>query len=118
MYSAFGIDHGEVSKANDKWGGHGAPTGGRRAVAYLGGPIHSAVAGQKGKKLRATGNAYGGAVGGALSGGAAGAGFGLATRRPAGVQAGRALGTLGGAVTGSTLGVNRNQRKGYYKPQR
>lgn len=124
MFSAFGVDHGgEFAKADDKYGGHGAPSGGRRALAYYGGPIHPAVAGKKGKKLRATGNTYGGAVGGAVggqvAGGVAGAGLRVATRgRAGGPLAGKAIGGITGGVTGSQLGVNRNQRKGYYKPER
>ena len=118
MYSAFGVDHGyEVSKADDKYGGHGPPSAGRRTLAYFGGPIHGAVAGKKGKKLRTIGNSYGGGVAGAVGGGVVGAGLGLATRKPGAAHVIRSAGTMGGAITGTQLGVNRNQRKGYYKKE-
>jgi len=116
--SAFGVDHGGISKADDKYGGNKAPTGGRRAAAYAFGPFHSAVAGKKGKKLRATGNQIGGSVGGAIGGQIGGAALGALTRKPAIMHGTAQAGGLAGGIGGSQLAVNRNQRKGYYKPQK
>lgn len=85
---------------------------GRLVAGGAFGGLHGAVAGKKGKKLRATGNAAGGALGGGIVGGGAAA---LATR-------GRSLGAMqlgqsAGAVSGAIAGTRRNQRKGYLKPQ-
>lgn len=106
--SAFGIDHGEISKATDPNTGK-KPSAGRRVLASAYPVFHGAAAGKKGKKLRAVGNEYGGSLAGGTAGGLAGAAL---TR-------GRALGVYGGAIgggiTGSQLGLNRNQKKGYLK---
>lgn len=117
MISAFGIDHGEISKADsDRYGKHGAPTTGRRLAGHFFPGWHGAVAGKKGKKLRSTGTEVGGAVGGSIVGGAAG----HALTRGGGGKVGAAVRSgvgLGTAIGGSQLAVNRLQRKGYYKKQ-
>lgn len=118
MISYWGIDHGEVvSKADDKFGGNKKPTTGRYASAYFTGGLHGAVAGKSGKKLRATGNEVFGQSGGGYAGQLAGGVLSAASKgKIKAAGAGNALGAAGG-VAGSVLGVNRNQRKGYLKPQ-
>lgn len=115
--SAFGIDHGysEVEKKSSYWDPKDPKTkktasGGRRALAYMGGPFHGAIAGKSGKKLRAGGNEAIGILGGNVAGSAAGSALG-GTR-------GAAIGGLAGAVSGSQMAQNRNQRKGYLKPEK
>jgi hypothetical protein len=111
--SAFGVEH-EISKsAVDPTTGK-SPSLGRRALASTpyASVAHPFVAGKKGKKLRAAGNQIGGGIG---LGTAAGIAAGVATR-------GRSKGavtaaSMGGAFGGQQLGLNRNQRKGYLKPQ-
>ena len=120
MISYWGIDHGDVvSKAEkkDRFAGHGEPTFGRYASAYLSGGLHGGFAGKQGKKLRATGNEVGGQTGGGYAGQLAGAGVSAVSRgKIKAAGASNALGAAGG-VGGSMWGVNRNQRKGYLKPQ-
>jgi hypothetical protein len=120
MESAFGIDHGEISKAKDKYDGHGAPTTGRRLAGHFGYGFHGAVAGKKGKKLRATGTEVAGAAGGAVGGNLGGrlAGAVLSRGHPVAASIGGSLGSLGGGIAGSQGAVNRLQRKGYYKKQK
>ena len=117
--SAFGIDHGEsFSKAKDPNTGK-RPSGGRRALAAYNPGLHSIVAGRKGKKTRAVGNEYGGALLGSAGGAGIGGGIGaLATRgKGPGALIGAATGSLAGSIGGSQVGLNRNQRKGYLKPE-
>lgn len=108
--SAFGIDHGLISKATDPNTGK-KPSGGRRALAAYNPGLHSIVAGKKGKKLRSYGNEAGGSALGALAGGGAGL---LASRKN---PIPLAVGAVGGSIAGSQAGLNRNQRKGYLKPE-
>jgi hypothetical protein len=120
MISAFGVDHGGISKADDKYGGHGAPSTGRRATAHFFPGWHGAIAGKKGKKLRSAGTQVGSAVAGAGLGQIGGAALGAAVTRGRSTGAahtGATLGGLGGAVSGSQLSVNRLQRKGYLKKE-
>jgi hypothetical protein len=86
---------------------------------------HGAIAGRKGKKLRAAGNEMGGSIAGSTVGAGAAYGIGRALRggaiknrrAAAGLAAvGGALGA-GGGYAGASLGTTRAQRKGYYKPQ-
>jgi len=103
-----------VAKAEkSKYGKYGPPSPDRRMAAgaanYLLPGSHGAVAGRRGKKLRAFGNEGGGQVLGALAGGGAGAAIGGRFAAPVG---------LAGAVTGGQMGLNRNQRKGYLKPEK
>lgn len=121
MISYWGIDHGDVvSKAEkkDRFNGHGEPTLGRYASAWATGGLHGAFAGNKGSKLRATGNEVGGQTGGGYAGRLAGVGLSAATKgKVKAAGAANALGA-GGGVGGSMWGVNRNQRKGYLRPQK
>lgn len=113
--SYWGVEHGEVSKAYEQ-----KPSTGRRVAAAAFPVPHGAIAGRKGKKLRATGNQAVGAIGGGYGGALAGGGLtALLTRgRNAGaVTRGSQIGGFSGAVGGSQLGLNRNQRKGYMKKQ-
>ncbi len=100
--SAFGIEHGDFSKANDK-----SPSAGRYATGMVFPGAHGAIAGKKGKKLSAFGNE----TGRAFVGSAVGGSTGLILSRGKSV-----LGTVGGALGGSAAGVRYNQRKGNYKP--
>lgn len=118
MRSAFGIEHGEFSKAYDKYGGQGKPSAGRRVSASLFGGYHPLVAGKKGKKARAWANQGSRSIGGAAAGGAAGAGIGaLASKSPVGRVAGGIAGSVIGGEAGTQRGVTINQRKGYYKKE-
>jgi len=111
--SAFGVDHGGISKADKKSSGN--PSVGRMAAGGLFAPFHAAAAGRKGKKLRAVGNQAGGAVLGALPGTAV-MGAGLAAKKPGMAMGGQFLGS-GGAVAGGVAGTRRANRKGYFKPE-
>jgi hypothetical protein len=104
--NAFGIDHGVVSKADEK---NKPMSAGRTVSTALFAPIHGAVAGKKGKKGRAVGNEIGGALAGNIAGTAAGA----LMRSPELARGLGSAGSLGGAVAGGA----RNQRKGYLKPE-
>ena len=111
--SIWGVNHGEeIAKAwatDPKTGKK--PSTGRKVAGTLTGGWHPIFAGRKGKKLRATGNVVVGGVGGSLAGSALGA---AVTRgRTSGAMAGQMLGAWGG----SAAGTNRNQKKGYLKPQ-
>lgn len=114
--SYWGVEHGDsVSKAYEQ-----NPSTGRRVLASTFPVPHAAIAGRKGKKLRASGNAAVGAVGGAYAGSAAGGGIGaLLTRgRSTGaITGGASAGSIGGLIGGTQLALNRNQRKGYMKKQ-
>lgn len=122
MLSFWGVDHGdEVSKSAglpDKYNRNGSPSAGRRVSGTVFSGYHGLGAGKKGKKIRAAGNEFGGTVAGSLAGGAA---AGLATagrvKNPKALYGLTFGASTGGAVAGSQLGVNRNQRRGYYKPQ-
>ena len=102
--SAFGVEHGEISKAKN---GDQMSTG-RMVATGLFAPVHGAVAGRPGKKLRATGNEMGGSVAGALTGAATAA----LLKKPALTRDLMQGGAIGGAIGGGSI----NQRKGYYKP--
>ena len=104
MYSAFGIDHGDISKAQQQ------PSTGRYITAHVAPGIHGAVAGKPGKKLRAAGSE----LGGSFVGGAAGVGGAIALRRSPLLAEGVAA---GGGIAGSMLGTQHAQKRGYYKPQ-
>jgi hypothetical protein len=120
MISAFGVDHGGISKADDKYGKHGAPSAGRRATAHFFPGWHGAIAGKKGKKLRSGASQVGAGIGGSVAGQLAGGALGAAATRGRSVGAvhgAATVGGLGGAVTGSQLNLNRLQRKGYLKKE-
>lgn len=95
-YSAFGVKHTEISKANDSKE-YASPQRLAAGAAFPG--VHGAVAGRKGRKLRAAGNELGGGlVGGVASG--------LVTNGGPGLLAGAAAGTA------------RAHKQGHYKPDR
>lgn len=99
--SVWGVNHGdEVAKADTK---QKEATPGRYATGMVFPGFHGAVAGRKGKKLRAAGNEFGLATVGGIAG--------------AGLTRGSHLGTTAGQYLGAAGGVHRSQRKGYYKPQ-
>lgn len=124
--SAFGVVH-EISKREKKasMDRHGA-TLAANALTVPG--AHGVFAGKKGKKARAAGNEFVGGAGGALAGGPVGAMTGSLVGRAAtrgsvsgqavGARVGSTLGGLAGFGGGTAWSVNRNQRKGYYKPER
>jgi len=105
MISAFGVEHGYISKAEEK-----KASTGRHVAAQLVPGIHGLAAGKPGKAWRAAGHEVGGNVGGALVGGAVG---GL-TRNPAAAS----LGGLAGSTVGTSMGVKSAQRKGYYRSEK
>lgn len=106
MYSAFGVDHGEFAKADNKV--HQSSPG-RKALAVLAPDVHPLVAGKKGKKLRAFGNELGGAAAGHFAGRVIGA----ATHNATAME----VGGLAGAGGGALMGLHRNERKGYLKDE-
>ena len=117
--SAFGIDHGVVSKLD--YGEGKKPSGGRKVLASA--PytsvVHPFVAGKKGKKARSAGNQIGmgaaGGLGGSLAGQAVGA---IASRGNRGATMGAGIvGGAGGGIYGSQRGLARNTRKGYLKKE-
>jgi hypothetical protein len=92
MRSAFGVDHGYVvSKKKEDWTTASSATGGRYAGGVLFPGFHGAIAGKKGKKLKAVGHEV------------------LPT------MAGNAIAPGVGGVVGAGAGVNAAQNKGYYK---
>jgi len=99
--SVWGVDHGPdvVAKADTKE----KASAGRYATGAVFPGWHGAVAGRKGKKLRAAGNEYGGAVVGGIG--------------AAAITRGNPYASSAGQMIGAAGGVRRNQRKGYYKPQ-
>lgn len=96
-----------VAKREDK-----ASLGRQAAGAYFAG-AHGAVAGKKGKKLRAAGNELGGAFGGGIGGGLAATAL-TRGKSPAASQ----LGTAAGSWAGGMAGVRSAHNKGYYKPMK
>lgn len=115
MESAFGVEHGEISKAGSD-NRHKYSTGRAVAATSLGG-YHSAFAAKKGKKLRATGRSIAETVGGGALGGITGTVAGLATKKPSVASAGNAIGGAAGSLAGSYHAFRSNNRKGYYKKQ-
>lgn len=117
MISAFGVDHGEIAKA-DKPSSGGASIG-RHAATQVFPGWHGAVAGRKGKKLRSFGTEAGTTIGGGLGGGAVGAGIGaLATKgKPVGAMVGGMLGAQAGGRTWLAHQTTRNNKLGRYKKQ-
>lgn len=95
MLSAFGVDHGEISKKVEHWttirdkeqGGVGA---GRAVTGGFFPGVHGAIAGKKGKKLKAAGHELAGSV------------VGTALPGP-------------GSLLGGAAGTNAAHNKGYYK---
>lgn len=108
MESAFGVDHGEISKLDDS-----------RKAALLG-PLYTAGKAKKGMGGKAYRTQYGhsavGAGAGAGVGAAIGAGAGALARRP-GLGAG--IGAIGGASVGSYHGGKSGYKavksKGYLR---
>jgi hypothetical protein len=89
---------------------------GRLALGTAFPGYHGAVAGRKGRKLRAAGNEYGGAAAGAAPGyGVMAAGLKRGSGRT--VAAGYGA-TLAGSVAGANAGTRRAQRKGHYKVEK
>lgn len=106
--SFWGVDHGdEIAKSKDNKSSFG-----RNALAATVPGAHAAVAGKKGKKLRAFGNAQAGSLGGVVGGSLAGAAVGRGNPTLA------TLGAYGGAAAGGVAGMKRAQRKGYLKPDK
>lgn len=86
--SAFGVEHGEFSKADQ----HGKDaTIGRLVTGGVLPGAHAATAGRKGKKLRAAGYELGGAVAGSL---------------------------VVAPPVGAAIGTHMAHNKGYYKRQK
>lgn len=122
--SYWGVEHGEsISKAEPmkpKKPQTAQPSAGRRFLASAFPAPHAAIAGRKGKKLRATGNATVGTIAGGYGGALAGAGMGALLSRgknPAALSSGAIGGAYAGGVGGSQMALNRNQRKGYMKKE-
>lgn len=122
MKSYWGVEHGEeISKFENKKSSDSRKLFTVGTNALLGSPgagIHGAVAGKKGKKLRAAGNQFGAsALGGAGGGAAGGLTAGLLTRgrSQAAASTGGVVGGFLGSSFGALGGLARNERKGYLK---
>lgn len=108
MLSAFGVEHGEISKEffgreRKKNKQKKASLGRLTAGTLAGGSgIHGAIAGKKGHKLRAMGNQIGG---------------GLAAGLPATMVAGPVAG-LPATLVGANIGTRRAQAMGHFKKQK
>jgi hypothetical protein len=100
--SAFGIDHGDFSKAEKPKKPTQGPSAGRYAAGAAFGWAHGGVAGKKGHKLKAAGTSFGTGTVGNLAG--------AALTRSSG---GGGLGQLGGNMVGTKIAHN----KGWLKPQ-
>jgi hypothetical protein len=86
-------------------------SGGRLAAGYIAPGFHGAVAGKKGKKLRAAGREVGATVGGGLAGGLAATAL-TRGKSPVASQ----LGASAGSIAGNLKGTSSTHDKGYYKP--
>ena len=103
MESAFGVDHGEISKAEKK------ATTGRYAAAYFAPGLHGAVAGKKGRKLRAAVPSSVASSEVPLSARS------LVQRSPEGSS--RAVRSASAALSAADLGTQHAQKVGHYKKQ-
>lgn len=83
---------------------------GRLAAGWAAPGLHGAVAGKKGRKLRAAGNEIGGTVLGSAAGGLA---AGVLTRGK-----GAAFGSAAGSGVGAVAGTARAQKQGHFKMQK
>lgn len=113
MQDAFGVERGEVSKKKEQ-----KASDGRLLLGTVAPGWHGAIAGKKGRKIRAVANEAGGSFLGAGVGGSAGAALGAATRKPGAAIAGYTLGSHAGGYTGAFMGTKRAQRMGHFKPER
>lgn len=100
--SVWGVEHGdEVSKRRDRGASSGNASAGRLIAGGVFSPIHGAVAGRKGAKLKASGSQWAGAATGALAGAA--------------VSRGKYAGP--GAILGGAGATQYGNKKGWYKSQ-
>lgn len=106
--SAFGVDHGEISKFDNN-------------IALMGGPLAAAHDAPKGKKKQAYKDAYGPSIKGQFKGLGAGGVAGAATGAAAGAlhggrgvaRAGAVIGGVLGGGVGSSVGAYKGGQKGY-----
>jgi hypothetical protein len=114
--SAWGIDHGMVSKAwadfdVRKPDNRPKNSVGRDVTATLLPGVHGLAAGKKGRKWRSAGNEVVGAVGGNTAGFVGSMGVAGATKGKV-----RLPGGMVGSTYGGIVGNRRNVRQGYLKP--
>lgn len=110
----FELEQTAIAKAANK----NESTTGRKVTAALFPGYHGAIAGKKGRKVKAFGNEYLRAAGGGMAGQVAGAGLGAAVTRgksQGAMLGGAVAGGMGGSATGAVIGNNVNQRKGHLK---
>jgi hypothetical protein len=113
--SVWGVEHGDISKADKKKRGHvAASTALGATLGWPGSGIHAAVKGKKGRKTGAVLRAGGGSAVGAGLGAALGSAVG-ARSGPAGMKAGTFLGTAAGGGAGAGIGAHRNVQVGAIK---
>ena len=105
MISAFGIDHGTLSKRNAQYRERKKATGGRYVAGALAPGVHGLIAGRPGHRLQAASNEVAGGVG-----------MGIAL--PVFIRGNYMNPALAGVPIGAALGVHRAQKKGHYVAQR
>lgn len=114
-------DYAEVGKSGF-FGDKKSPkySAGRATLGTVSGPIHSAFAGRKGKKLAATGTSLVGSYGGSAAGAAGGAAIGGALSRGsrAGTLGGMAVGNVAGNAAGQYGAFRHNNAMKRYKTQK
>jgi len=121
MISAFGIEHGPISKADQPAPPNAQPrraSGGRVATTYFLPGIHGAVAAKPGRKLRQTGSEVGHVAGGGILGGIAGSVPGAIMHNPKVAEAGSALGQIGGGIYGAKRSADIGTARGRFPAQR
>jgi hypothetical protein len=106
--SAFGVEHPDSIAKYDM----SKPSKGRVATGAAFPGYHGAIAGKKGKKLRAMGREMGGAYAGSLGGSLAGLAVTGGRSRAASIGGG----TVGG-LAGAALGTASAHRMGHYQKQ-
>lgn len=111
LYNPFDGEMVDFGKAEEK------PSRGRVATGALVPTYHGAVAGRKGRKVRAAGREYVESNGGALAGQLVGLRAGSRIKSVPGKVAAFVGGGMLGGAAGGAHAVYANQRKGYYKPE-
>ena len=102
----------DISKADDDAPQYPRSSTGRKITASALPGAHAAVAGRRGRKVRASSREYFTALGGSLPGGVVSA----VARKPA-IRRSARVTQIGGGIWGAQHGNEINQRKGYLKPE-
>lgn len=117
--SAWGVDHGSVSKADSRKFTTNEKLTGAATAATFNTPIGAVAAGAQAKKgkrakvgVRALGRGFAEGMGGLGAGAAVG---GLATRSMTGAQIGAGIGSAAGTAHGTMASMRNSRHKGWMK---